>query len=293
MPPNPPIIAKNDGDPGMAANADYSSIIPAMFALTREVRFAINGDKDRQPVRRPSNSFAGYPSLLGLGHYLIARVTLRGELQPQTQYLRNIKEIDHVVRTQAIELAGTFVRRQHTGDAAALLLHMFEALRDAFVPATVSQLQLMLSPFLSLTAIATELPMIQLSQKFEFCAAHRLHNPALTDQQNLAMYGKCNNPNWHGHNYLLEVTLAGKPDGNGIIMPVADFEEVVSSTVIDQFDHRNLNTEIGQFAGIVPTVENIAQVIFKMLQPKLNVAERKLASVTVWESQKTWCTYSE
>ena len=145
---------------------------------------------------------------------------------------------------------------------------MFASIRDGFAPAAVSEVQLLLSPFLSFTAIATELPMIRLSQKFEFCAAHRLHNPALTDQENLAMYGKCNNPNWHGHNYVLEVTLTGKPDSHGILMPVPDFEEIVSSTVIDQFDHRNLNTEVVEFASMVPTVENIAQVIFKMLQPK-------------------------
>jgi len=264
-----------------------------MFELTREIRFAINCEKDCQLGHRPSNSFGGYPSLQGIEHYLIVRVSLRGQLQPQTQYLRNIKEIDQTVRAAVIDLAAAFVRRERTTDGGELLLRMFAALRDAFAPAALARLQLLLSPFLSLTALATELPMIRLSQKFEFCAAHRLHNPALTDQQNLALYGKCNNPNWHGHNYHLEVTLMGKPNSNGILMPVPDFEEVVSATVIDQFDHRNLNTEVAEFAGIVPTVENIAQVIFKMLQPKLATDQHKLAAVTVWESERTWCTYSE
>ena len=135
--------------------------------------------------------------------------------------------------------------------------------------------------------------MVRLSQTFEFCASHRLHSPALSDEENRRTYGKCNNPHGHGHNYELQVTLAGKPDARGVLIDVPVFERVVAETVIEPFDHKNLNEEVPQFADVIPSVENIAQVIYRMLAPRFAAEKAKLASVTVWETPKTWCEYSE
>ena len=133
--------------------------------------------------------------------------------------------------------------------------------------------------------------MVHLSQKFEFSASHRLHNPALPDATNADTYGKCNNPHGHGHNYELQVTVAGVPDSSGMIINVPDFERLVNDTVIRKFDHKNLNVELPEFKDVIPTVENIAMTIYRLLKPALGKA--KLASVTVWETPKTWCEYSE
>jgi 6-pyruvoyltetrahydropterin/6-carboxytetrahydropterin synthase len=132
--------------------------------------------------------------------------------------------------------------------------------------------------------------MVRLSQKFEFSASHRLHNPKFTDEQNRALFGKCNNPHGHGHNYVLEVTLAN-PAATQLEIPA--FERIVSATVIDPFDHKNLNIEIPQFRDLIPSVENIAMVIYRLLKSPLEKAGAKLAAVTVWETSKTWCEYSE
>ena len=135
--------------------------------------------------------------------------------------------------------------------------------------------------------------MIRLSQKFEFSATHRLHNPQLSEEENRRTFGKCNNPHGHGHNYELQVTLAGTPDSNGLLIDVPAFERIVSSTVIDRFDHKNLNQELPEFRELVPTVENIAMTIYRLLKPQFAGEGATLASVTVWETPKTWCEYSE
>lgn len=133
--------------------------------------------------------------------------------------------------------------------------------------------------------------MVRFSQKFEFSAAHRLHNPALGPAENAALFGKCNNPHGHGHNYELEVTLRGPPDAGGQLMPVHILEEIVMSSVIQKFDHKFLNVEVPEFAQLNPTVENIAKTIYDLLRPRLRQAQAELASVTVWETPKTWCEY--
>ena len=136
--------------------------------------------------------------------------------------------------------------------------------------------------------------MTRLSQRFEFSASHRLHNPALSDEANRKTYGKCNNPHGHGHNYELQVTLVGTPAADtGLLVDVPAFERVVAETVVERFDHKNLNAELPEFAELIPSVENIARVIYRLLKPKLAAGTTRLASVTVWETPKTWCEYSE
>ncbi len=135
--------------------------------------------------------------------------------------------------------------------------------------------------------------MVRLSQKFEFSASHRLHSAQLSDEENRKCFGKCNNPNGHGHNYEVQVTLAGEPDAGGLLVDVPRFERIVAEAVIDRFDHKNLNVELPEFREAIPSVENIALVIYRLLKPRFADARGKLASVTVLETPKTWCEYSE
>ena len=264
-----------------------------MFRLTREVRFAVNRRPDDQLQSKPANSFGGYPSLTGFGQYFALQVTLEGGLQPDSGYLRNIKEIDSVVRQQAIPLVELRFRSD-TSEAGGLLLRdLFVLLSDSWPGTKLTSLRLSLSPFLSISILAREFPMIRLSQKFEFSATHRLHNAALSPDENSRLFGKCNNPHGHGHNYELQVTLVGDPNLNGELIEIPRFERLVQSTVIDRFDHRNLNVELPEFKDHNPTVENIARVIYRLLDKPIAGAGAKLASVTLWETPKTSCQYSE
>ena len=107
------------------------------------------------------------------------------------------------------------------------------------------------------------------------------------------MYGKCSNPHGHGHNYELQVTLKGAANESGLLVDVPAFERTVATTVIDRFDHKNLNVQVPEFAQLIPSVENIAMVIYRLLKPAFASQSATLASVTVWETPKTWCEYSE
>jgi 6-pyruvoyltetrahydropterin/6-carboxytetrahydropterin synthase len=261
-----------------------------MFRLTREVRFAINGESDAQLDGAASNSYAGFPSLTGRGAYYALRVTLAGSLDRDSQYLINIKGIDDAVgrRLRDIHL----MVREHSRGPEAILRALFDHLSGQW-PDRFHEVALCCSPFVVLSMRKAEYPTMRLSQKFEFSASHRLHNPALDEETNRRLFGKCNNPRGHGHNYEVQVTLTGKPDGNGLLVDVPSFERVVAQTVIDRFDHRNLNEEVVEFRQLIPTVENIAAVIYGLLKPKFQDARARLASVTVWETGKTWCEYSE
>jgi 6-pyruvoyltetrahydropterin/6-carboxytetrahydropterin synthase len=264
-----------------------------MIRLFREVRFAVNIEDDGQLARSPTNSFAGYPSLLGIGYYFVLELSLLGKIDPATGCVINIKDIDHIVRQAAIPLVSAFVRRGRYGGGGLMLGKIYELLKDAWPGSVLHHIRLALSPFMTLTVFASEYPMIRFSQKFEFSASHRLFNPALSDADNQRLFGKCTNPHGHGHNYVLQVTMAGKPDVNGLLIEVPKFEQIVATNVIDRFDHKNLNVEIDEFKDLIPTVENIAMVIFRLLKPPFDAVNAKLAGVTVWETPKTWCEYME
>ena len=142
--------------------------------------------------------------------------------------------------------------------------------------------------------------MVRYTQQFEFAASHRLHNPKLTDEQNRAVFGKCNNPLGHGHNYIVEIAMIGTPDESAALVDAGEFTAAVTR-VIDRFDHRHLNDELPEFGQQIPTVENIAKVMYGLLKGPLarsrsgspGSPRAKLASVTVWETAKTSCEYSE
>ena len=266
-----------------------------MFRLTREVRFSINRGPDEQLSGKPTNSYAGHPTMRGIGHYLTLQVTVSGPLDPSSQYLVNIKEIDRVVRERGIPLIRDRVLSAEADRPAGLVVELHRGLGIDAPGVVLEEVTLLLSPFLSYGCRSSELPMVRVSQKFEFSATHRLHNPSLSEDENCRTYGKCNNPHGHGHNYEVQVTLKGTPGKTGLLLDVPAFERIVASTVIDRFDHKNLNVELPEFSetGLIPSVENIAMTIYRLLKPKFEGAGAALASVTVWETPKTWCEYSE
>ena len=108
--------------------------------------------------------------------------------------------------------------------------------------------------------------MITLTRRYRFSASHRLHSPELTAAENAELYGKCNNPFGHGHDYILEITAAGEVDTfTGLILPVAKLDSLVEKIVLELFASRNINLDVPQFANLVPTTENIALVIARLL----------------------------
>jgi 6-pyruvoyltetrahydropterin/6-carboxytetrahydropterin synthase len=125
--------------------------------------------------------------------------------------------------------------------------------------------------------------MVYLTRKAEFAASHYYHNPAFSAEENARIFGKCNNPNGHGHNYTIEVTVKGDVDPkSGFVVDLKRLKDVMSREVLDAFDHRFLNKEVPEFFTQIPTTENIAVAIWHRLSPKLKLAE--LHRVRVYET---------
>jgi 6-pyruvoyltetrahydropterin/6-carboxytetrahydropterin synthase len=112
--------------------------------------------------------------------------------------------------------------------------------------------------------------MVYLTRRYRFCASHRLHNEALSDEANLRIYGKCDSPFGHGHNYALEVTVEGPIDQEtGMVFDLVALDGMVESEVLELLDHTNLNLDVENFRCRVPTTENVCTEIFALLKPKL------------------------
>lgn len=108
--------------------------------------------------------------------------------------------------------------------------------------------------------------MTRLTRRYRFCASHRLHASALSDDGNRELYGKCNNPHGHGHNYILEVAVGGPVNARtGQVLNVSTLDEMIQTRVLDFLDHKNLNRELPAFAGAVPTTENLTAEIRRMI----------------------------
>src|SRR6516225_6877264 len=108
--------------------------------------------------------------------------------------------------------------------------------------------------------------MVYLTRRYRFAAAHRLHSDALNEEENQTVYGKCNNRYGHGHNYVLEVTVAGPVDPKiGMVCNLADLDAFVNNTILDRFGHQNLNT-LAEFQEIVPTTENLCIELYNILE---------------------------
>ena len=114
-----------------------------------------------------------------------------------------------------------------------------------------------------------------LHRRYRFSASHRLHSDRMSDEENQATYGKCNNPHGHGHNYVIEVTVSGQVDSNGMVCNLVDLDECVQCQVVTKFDLENLNM-MEEFANAVPTTENLCTVIFDLLNQ--DILKRKFTS---------------
>lgn len=127
-------------------------------------------------------------------------------------------------------------------------------------------------------------------RKEHFNAAHRLHNPEWSKEKNMAVFGKCNNEYYHGHNYELVVKLVGEPDPDtGYVYDMKVLSDLVKEHVISKFDHRNLNLDVEEFKNLNPTAENIAVVIYNILRDKIE-AQFDL-KVTLYETERNFVEY--
>ena len=134
------------------------------------------------------------------------------------------------------------------------------------------------------------MPEVTVTRRLQFNAAHRVHNPSLSDEENRALYGKCNNPNWHGHNYTLEVSVSGPIDERtGYVVDLGALSDIVEREVLERVDHRNFNLDVDFMRGINPTTENIVVAIWRVLEP--HVRPGRLTRLRLWETDKNHVEY--
>lgn len=115
--------------------------------------------------------------------------------------------------------------------------------------------------------------MVFVTRRAHFNAAHRLHNPEKSDEWNKQMFGKCNHENWHGHNYILNVTVAGKQDKDtGYVIDLSELKTIIDSYIVEKCDHKNLNLDVPFLDGIMPSTENLVEVFFQELQGPIREA---------------------
>lgn len=131
---------------------------------------------------------------------------------------------------------------------------------------------------------------VAIYRKEHFCAAHRLHNSQWDDEKNKRVFGLCNNPNYHGHNYEIIVKIVGIPNQEtGYVLDTKILSDLIQREVIKKFDHKNLNLDVAEFKHINPTAENIAIVIYNLLKPKLD--EDLELKILLYETERNFVEY--
>ncbi len=132
--------------------------------------------------------------------------------------------------------------------------------------------------------------MIYITRKLEFCASHRLYNPDYSDEKNAEVFGLCNNPNGHGHNYVMEVTVKGEvhPE-TGMVLDLKALKKLVNEEIILKVDHKNLNVDVAFLKDVIPTAENLAIQFWEVLESRLKGG--KLHEIKLYESERNFVIY--
>ena len=238
----------------------------------------------------------------GLGRHYELDVACVGDIDATTSYLIDIKTVDKAVRDKALPIIQRACLSQTT-NAQEVLTEVIVALW-APLGLKLESVRWRLSPYYSLEMTASseiKAPVFSvtnalLRQRFDFAAAHRLHLPSLSPEQNRALFGKCNNPTGHGHNYQFEPCVE-VPTGTTPAFTLQDLERLSQSTIIERFDHKHLNLDTAEFdlarGGVNPTVENIARVFYDLLAKSIASAGKgaTLRTITVWETDRTSATF--
>ncbi len=263
-----------------------------MTHLGRQIRFSVNPFLERDVAGR--NAYTSKPAGEGLAVFLQLDVQIVGPVDPQTGFVINVVEIDRAAREHAVPVFARQIRTAYRDgrhiDLAAVIGMLglaWQQLADKFGNARIERLTLWLNPFRKITMDKAKPSTICYSEKFEFAAMHKLWNETFSAERNFEVFGKCANPTGHGHNYIVEVTVDVPADGAGF--QAGAFQQTVESQLIEVIDHKNLNADVPEFAQTIPTIENLAAFAWSHLAGRFTGAA--LHSVTVWESDRTWCTY--
>lgn len=261
---------------------DASPAVRQTCALTRCVRFEVS--PSALPVENP-NTWSASPVCAGVGAYFEVEFRVDGPLDSKTGMVADIRTLDALGRDRFAPLAAESLVAG--GPSAGEVMRTFvEQLTEDDPPLT--SVVWHLNPRLRITMRLPAMHEILITHRYQFAASHRLFIADLSEEENLAIFGKCCWLNGHGHNYHVEVEVAAPVDGR---FSRQQLDALVQQEIIERFDHKYLNLDCPEFADRTPTVENITIVCHDLLQEPVAQAGGRLYQVRVWETEKTWSAY--
>jgi len=275
-----------------------------MLQLTRRVTFTAGHIYEGGGLSRGELDAlfgpAAEPS--GHGHNYVLEVTIEGPVHSVDGMVVNIKDLD----TRLDEMLSVIDHRMlnvampEFHDAVPTTEKLAQALwtriPEKLGAARKLAMRLEEHPGLYIELEGKDANMIYLTRSVEFAAAHRLHSDKLSEGENVKLYGKCNNPNGHGHNYIAELTVKGIPDEKtGVIVDLGRLEQLMKEEIEERFDHKHLNLDTPYFKDRVPTAENIARTIWELVEPKTAACRPggkvALHRVRLIETARSWFDY--
>ncbi|MFN8218990.1 MAG: 6-carboxytetrahydropterin synthase [Fimbriimonadales bacterium] len=265
--------------------------------LTRRVTFSSGHRYWNQDLTPEQNRglFGPWASPFNHGHNYVLEVTTKGSVDPVTGMVVNIKRIDDILQERIVKRYDQKSLNDEAPEFASrppsvenILLTVKDHLAELPAEAELAGLKLEETPLLYGELERVQNPpqswRMTLTRVYEFAAAHRLDVPSLSHAENLELFGKCNNPMGHGHNYVLEVTVEGEPNPlTGMLADIGTIDTVVEREVVDRYDHKNLNEDIEEFQGKPTTSEIVAQTIWSRLNGKLPA---KLSRIRLFETAR-------
>jgi len=249
--------------------------------------------------------FGPFASKWGHGHNYVVEATVAGSVDDATGMVINIVEIDRILKTY---VTGPLSDKHLTyevpyfADTPPTLENIARYIAEQFrshfrhpvarlARVTVWESPTLWASLVPAAEIRQEKDMIALTRFFDFAASHRLHAPGLSEAENREIFGKCNNPNGHGHNYGVEVTVVGEPDPvTGMLVDLAALDRVLDREVMARFDHKHLNLDTPDFAATNPTSENVTIAIWNHLEGQIPAPSR-LYRVVVKETDRNYFEY--
>ncbi len=237
----------------------------------------------------------------GHGHNYVAWATVEGPVDVQSGMFMNLVDLDAALAAITDRLDHRFLNEERQDllrgrqpSTEVLATVVWEAMQErltAYTEAGVALYAIRLAETPELFAEVERglLPMIRLTRAYTFSAAHRLARPDLTDEENRRVYGKCANPHGHGHDYRLEVSVAGEPDAStGMVVDLVELDRAIQEEILDPWDHRHLNAEVPPFDRVIPTSENVVRLAWERLSPRLG---DKLDKLALYETPRGWFEY--
>jgi 6-pyruvoyltetrahydropterin/6-carboxytetrahydropterin synthase len=229
------------------------------------------------------------------GHDYTVDIFYTGTPAEEDGMIVNLTEVKPILQEAIAPLEGAWLNalpqfREQLPTAENLVEFLWQRLPTKIASGTLSRVCLQETSCYSIEKTADSKTM-RVTKEYEFAAAHRLHAPTLSDEENCRRYGKCNNLRGHGHNYRVRVTLEGQTDEHGVLLPAPLFDEIVEQEIFERFDHKHLNEDCPEFVGLIPTSENLARVIFDKVSTRIASLDRnglRLAKIGLHETQKNY-----